>query len=80
MAKDWQGVLDNPAYAILSGGKTDADGRFRFDQLVAGQIYDAVVVNVKDGGDFGVVFDNLTLEPGETRDLGDVRARPIARE
>jgi hypothetical protein len=56
--------------------KTDADGRFRLEWLVAGLRYDAGVFNVKEGEDFGIVFDEMVLAPGESRDLGDVRSKP----
>ena len=75
-AKDWQAVLSNPAYGVLSDARTGADGRFRLEGLVAGLKYDARLVNVEDDKGYGVVFDDLTLAPGESRDLGDVRAKP----
>ncbi len=48
------------------------DGRFRIDRLIPGQAYDADVYrNFKH---LGKAFDDLVLQPGEARDLGDVRA------
>ncbi len=77
IAKDWQAVLDDPSHGLLpSGLVTDVNGWFRFEGLVAGLKYDARLVNVKDDKGYGVVFDDLTLAPGESRDLGDVRAKP----
>ncbi len=76
VAKDWQEAKDDRSRAILPDQTTDGDGRFRFEGLVAGLRYDARVVNAKEGEDFGIVFDELKLAPGETRDLGDVRSKP----
>jgi hypothetical protein len=55
--------------------QTDKDGRFRVEDLIAGVKlgarlhHDSKPVNKKVGD---VVFDQLTLKPGEVRDLGDV--------
>ena len=76
MGKDWEAHADDPAYAFIPNRKTGDDGRFRFDGLVAGLKYEAMLVNVEDDKGFGVVFEDLTLAPGESRDLGDVRAKP----
>jgi RNA polymerase sigma factor (sigma-70 family) len=76
VAKDWQEASKDPSRAVLPGRKTDGDGRFRFEGLVAGLRYDARVVNAREGEDFGIVFEELTLAPGESRDLGDVRSNP----
>ena len=77
MTSDWQAAMIDPARGVLpSGQKTDADGRFRFEGLVPGQEYSGNAVGeqaAKRG--FGVVIDRVVLKPGETRDLGDVRAR-----
>ena len=61
--------------------KTDAEGRFRIEGLVPGQSYtgNAVGEEAQNKG-FGVVIDRVVLKPGETRDLGDVRARPKGNE
>jgi protocatechuate 3,4-dioxygenase beta subunit len=79
MTIDWQEKHDDPAIGILSRVKTDAEGRFRIEGLVPGQTYtgNAVGQEAEKRG-FGVVIDRVVLKPGETRDLGDVRARPAA--
>ena len=77
MTIDWQETHDDPARGILPTVKTDAEGRFRIEGLVPGQSYtgNAVGEEAEKRG-FGVVIDRVVLKPGETRDLGDVRARP----
>ena len=49
------------------------DGRFRIEGLIAGMAYD---LGTRVSGDtfLGNFATGLTLQPGETRDLGDVRA------
>ncbi|HEY2159002.1 MAG TPA: hypothetical protein VGH33_25455, partial [Isosphaeraceae bacterium] len=76
VAKDWQEARNDPSRAVLPGQKTDRNGWFRFEGLVEGLKYDARVVNAKDGEDFGIVFEDMKLAPGETMDLGDVRSKP----
>ena len=77
VAKDWQEATKDPSRAVLPGQTTDRNGWFRFEGLVAGLKYDARVVNAKEGEDFGVVFEDISLAPGESRDLGDVRSKPV---
>jgi RNA polymerase sigma factor (sigma-70 family) len=50
------------------------DGRFRIEGLIPGLAYD---LGARVGGStfLGNFATGLTLQPGETRDLGDVRAR-----
>jgi hypothetical protein len=77
MSTDWGAAMNDPARGILPPIKTDAQGRFRVEGLVPGQSYTGNAVGeeaLKRG--FGVVIDRVVLKPGETRDLGDVRARP----
>jgi RNA polymerase sigma factor (sigma-70 family) len=50
--------------------RTDAEGRFRVEALVPGLKYNLAWL---DAGRSGLAFSNLILEPGETRDLGDVK-------
>jgi RNA polymerase sigma factor (sigma-70 family) len=50
--------------------KTDANGRFRIEGLAPGLKYRLDVLG--NGGSFGAVFKNLSIQAGETRDLGDV--------
>ena len=56
---------------------TDGDGRFRVEGVVPG--LKAVFWATKQGRQFqsGKALEDLSLRPGETRDLGDVAAEPI---
>jgi RNA polymerase sigma factor (sigma-70 family) len=47
--------------------RTDADGRFKIEGLLA---------RVKLGA-YGNLFTNLTLKPGEVRDLGDIKVKNV---
>ena len=56
---------------IHNGEHVDAEGRFRLEGLVPGLDYSCgagdVVVTL------GKIYDGVTVEPGEVKDLGDVR-------
>jgi protocatechuate 3,4-dioxygenase beta subunit len=59
-------------------GKTDKEGRFRIEEIIPGVQVGANLqwskpVNNSLVGD--VVFDRLTLQPGEVRDLGDIKVK-----
>jgi hypothetical protein len=71
------GLVTNPdpEIGVHTDSDTDADGRFRLDRLVPGQKYTARVY--RGTGQFaGLAFENLVLEPGETRNFGDIRTQP----
>ena len=53
------------------GTKSDADGRFRIDKLIPGLSY-TVRVYPRRGHLLGKAFEKLVIEPGESRDLGDI--------
>jgi RNA polymerase sigma factor (sigma-70 family) len=77
MTSDWGEAMNDPGRGILQDVRTDDQGRFRIEGLVPGQSYTASAVGeeaMQSG--FGVVIDRVVLNPGEARDLGDVRARP----
>ena len=50
--------------------RTDADGRFKIEGLLAG-----VKLGAQHRG--GNLFSNLTLTPGEVRDLGEIKVKSI---
>ncbi|HEV3005199.1 MAG TPA: M56 family metallopeptidase [Pirellulales bacterium] len=58
--------------------RTDAEGRFRAEGLVPGLKYD--LVRQREPGVMGIRFvaDGASVEPGETKDLGDVAIKPPA--
>jgi hypothetical protein len=51
------------------------DGRFRVEGLIPGVAYDLGVRTADTLFDFDRPAKDLKLQPGETRDLGDVRAQ-----
>jgi hypothetical protein len=58
---------------------TDTEGRFRLTGLVPGLDYDAEI----DSGMQGIMafaFKNVSVQTGQTRDLGEVRAQANVRE
>jgi hypothetical protein len=55
------------------GATTDTKGLFRVDELVPGQRYSAKLFrNLKPAG---TAFENVIINPGETRNLGDIRIK-----
>jgi RNA polymerase sigma factor (sigma-70 family) len=65
---------DDPGIGQLPDSNTEPDGRFRIERLVPGQRYSARVYR-GIGRYAGVAFEDLTLQPGEVRDLGDIRTK-----
>jgi RNA polymerase sigma factor (sigma-70 family) len=73
---DWLDGSDDPTSGMVRDVKSDAEGHFRIEGLIPGlshKVYASRGEAQKNG--FGVVLDYVVLKPGETRDLGDVRAR-----
>jgi RNA polymerase sigma factor (sigma-70 family) len=54
---------------------TDDEGRFRVRGVIPGLMYQVVVSGKPPRTTVGTVATRLTVKPGETRDLGDVKAR-----
>ena len=77
--KDWQAIVFDPVYGMVPSGTTDGEGRFRVESLVPGQKYAAIVIGLNAGDEFGSLFQNIVLKPGESKDLGDVRSVPPAK-
>jgi len=55
--------------------KSDAEGKFRIDGMIPGLSYDGTFVPRSDQPYAYSIFDDLTLKSGETKDVGDVKAR-----
>jgi hypothetical protein len=71
--------MDRPRVHPVEGGLTAAvpvgdDGRFRIEGLVPSRRYTFRVL-ARGVNDIGTVASDLVVDPGETRDLGDVRVR-----
>ncbi len=66
---------DDPHAGTLPDTGADEKGRFRIERLVPGLRYSCDLYR-EAGWYAGVAFENLVLEPGETRDLGDIRSKP----
>jgi RNA polymerase sigma factor (sigma-70 family) len=66
--------------------RTDAEGRFRADGLVPGLKYNLAVYDDSEARSSEevrwtrLVFRELVLKSGETKDLGDVTAKPFPKE
>ncbi len=71
-----QGILPGGNYD--SGIRIGRDGRFRIEGLVPGLKYGATA---SEGFTyFGELFHDLTVTPGEVKDLGDVKPIPLKPE
>jgi hypothetical protein len=68
---------DDPRSGVFPATQADHNGRFRVERLVPGQSYSAHLY-LGIGRPSGIALENLTLEPGEVRDLGDLRLKPPA--
>jgi len=71
----WRPPSDEPEPGDPRELTVDPDGRFRVERLVPGRRYSAGVWR-GFGHYAGEAFRDLTLAPGEVRDLGDVPTRP----
>jgi RNA polymerase sigma factor (sigma-70 family) len=64
--------------ALLRSGQSDKDGKFRIDGLVPGMkcglgvTKESYYVEIS-----GNNHENLSVRPGETRDLGDIQVKPM---
>jgi RNA polymerase sigma factor (sigma-70 family) len=65
---------EDPAAGIVAPMTVGPDGRFRIEPLVPGLSYSTTIWR-GTGMNAGPLFENLVLQPGEVRDLGDVRSR-----
>ena len=65
---------DDPTVGSLPEVKVDERGQFRIEPIIPGQRYTADLM--QNGKTAGIAFEDLTLKPGEVRDLGDIRMSP----
>lgn len=69
-------VHDDAGAGVFPFVEIDDDRRFFVGRLVPGQRYRAVVS--RGAGQYlGVAFEDIVLDPGEVRDLGDLPIRPL---
>jgi RNA polymerase sigma factor (sigma-70 family) len=64
-------------YAGSRGGEPDRAGKFRIDGLVPGQKFGLTVLKPPYRLEISGNVKDLTLRPGETKDLGDIQVRPV---
>jgi hypothetical protein len=65
---------------FIPQARSDEKGRFRIAPLILGQHYSAEISGGQwDNDVLGDEFENLVLRAGEVRDLGEIRAKPIAQ-
>jgi len=58
--------------------RTDEQGRFRVERLVPGLKYNLALIELGAQTKWeGLVFANLILKPGESKELGDVKLQPF---
>jgi hypothetical protein len=70
---------DDPSVGVFAGATADEHGCFRAERLVPGQRYSATMY-LGIGRPSWFAFEELKLEPGEVRDLGDVRLGSLGRK
>jgi RNA polymerase sigma factor (sigma-70 family) len=67
--------VDANSYGFFGGQKTDKDGRFKIEGIMPG--VKVGLATSTPGSITGTVVQEVTLKAGETKDLGDVRAKPL---
>jgi hypothetical protein len=56
---------------------TDQDGRFRIEGVAPGLVYQILEAGKQPNDTIAVVATRLSVKAGETKDLGDVKAKPF---
>jgi RNA polymerase sigma factor (sigma-70 family) len=75
---DGQPMAKATISALLRSGQSDKDGKFRIDGLVPGKKFglgvtkESYYVEIRDKN-----VEDLSVRPGETRDLGDIQVKPM---
>lgn len=66
---------DSVPLHLLHGITTDRDGRFRVEGLAPGLVYQINLSGTSPYITIGTVAPRVSVRPGETKDLGDVKGR-----
>jgi RNA polymerase sigma factor (sigma-70 family) len=75
---DGEPMTNVTVYAAARGGQPDKEGKFRIDGLVPGQKFGLTVLNPPYQLEIsGKAVKDLSLRPGETKDLGDIQVKPM---
>src|SRR5207247_6888358 len=78
-------VVERVAGRLDPDPKTDGQGRFQVEGLIPGLKYNLAQIDAEGATDFeqirwpGLAFRDLVLNPGESRDVGDVRLQPFPK-
>jgi hypothetical protein len=75
LAVDVRFRLGDERILHLGRYKTDGEGKFRIDGIIPGLSYQGLFVPRPDQPYAYSIFDDLTLKSGESKDVGDVKAR-----
>jgi hypothetical protein len=67
--------VDGNFYGFFGGQKTDKDGRFKIEGIMPG--VKVGLATSKPATITGTVVEQITLKPGETKDLGDVKSKEL---
>jgi hypothetical protein len=79
-------VIENVAWKPSTQPRTDEEGRFTIQALVPGLKYNLALEDERGAIELeqikwkGLVFSKLVLQPGETKDLGDVKLQQFPKE
>jgi hypothetical protein len=75
----WELFFEYPAWnkVINKEATTDADGRFRIEGVASGLTYDLAASPGEGEAAAASVYtrEGLSVEPGKTRDLGDLKSK-----
>ncbi len=75
---DGEPMTNVSIYAGSRGGQPDKEGKFRIDGLAPGLKFGLSVLKPPYQLEIsGKEVENLALRPGETKDLGDIRVKPM---
>jgi len=67
--------VDGNFYGFFGGQKTDKDGRFKIEGIMPG--VKVGLATSKPGTITCTVVEQITMKPGKTKDLGDVKSKDL---